>query len=377
MSNIFFIRHENDFEFMLPLIANESEPFIVLYGELPSESKNTIILNNFNYIDIYRKFSLLHLLYRILNKITIGKFSKFSKIYNKFLLKTSDKRFKKKFHLIPFKSCQNVIFDHTSTDITTLFVQHLKDYRSIHNLKFKLISVPHGAGTTVNTMCDYIFLKPSIFSGFDIYDKIICNDKQHFDAFIRGGIDPKKLITISSLRYTKYWVDSLLKQSKVIKSINEKINILIVHSKFIGNIDSNEVNRCLNILNNFKNLNLRIKSHPRGGLKEAKKLSKRHNKIEVVTKDIVGNIAWSDYVIVFGSSVVFDAFILKKPVLFVKYATSNQLSEEILGGVVSLNTPDNFYQAISDISNGNNIQSKHEYHNNYKKIVKSWENLLT
>jgi hypothetical protein len=96
-----------------------------------------------------------------------------------------------------------------------------------------------------------------------------------------------------------------------------------------------------------------------------------------VTEDIVGHIDWSDYVIFFGSSVVYDAFILNKPVLFPSYAVSNQLSEEILNGVICLNTPDDFYQAIYDIANGEYTELNYEYQNSYKEITKSWEEVMT
>lgn len=378
MNNIFFIRHENDFEFMLPLIINDLNPFIVLYGKLNSESIRKIKSNNFNYISIYRKFNLLYLLYRLLNKLTTGLLKrKISSIYNNFLLTYAKKEIRININKIPLRECSSVIFDHTSGDIATLLVGHIKEYRNNNSLKFKIISVPHGVGTIVNTMSDYIYTRPVVLSGFNIYDMIVCNDKQHFDTFVRDGISTEKLVIIGSLRYTKQWVDKLLKQSQVVNSENGKINVLIVHTKFMGNINSKEVERCLSILNNFNKFNIRIKSHPRGGLKEAIKLANRNQQIDVVTKDIVGHVDWSDYVIFFGSSVVYDAFILNKPVLFPSYAVSNQLSEEILNGVICLNTPDDFYQAIYDIANGEYTEFNYEYQNSYKEIAKSWEEVMT
>jgi hypothetical protein len=378
MSNIFFIRHENDFEFMMPLIINDLNPFIVLYGELGSEVISKIKSNNFHYINIYRKFNLLCLLYRLVSKLTGGIFKKnITKYYNSIFINSAKIGLSKHIKEIPLDACQSVLFDHTSTEVALSLIELLKDYKKKNNLSFKLVSIPHGVGMIVNTMCNFIYSEPVILKGFEVYDLIVCNDKQHVKEFVKGGISTEKLVTISSLRYTKKWVDQLLKQSRVVKSVNGKINVLIAHTKFMGNMNAKEVERCLSILNNFNKFNIRIKPHPRGGLKEATTLANRYKQIDVVTEDIVGHIAWCDYVLFFGSSVVYDAFILNKPVLFPSYATSNQLSEEVLSGVICLNTPDDFYQAIYDIANGNSIEFNYEYHNSYEEIIKSWEEVLT
>ena len=378
MRNIFFIRHENDFEFFLPLISNDSEPFIVLYGEVGVKSISKIELKNLKYINIYRKSNLIKLIFRVFNKLTSGcNQIKFSNFYNAYLLSKTKKEIEKHISKIPFSTCSSVIFDHTSSDEAKFLVGLIKNYREKNKQEFNLVSAPHGAGTIVNSMTDYNFYEPFIFEGYDIYDLIICNDKQHFDSFILSGISEEKLVIISSLRYTKEWVNALLMESKLKKNLNEKINILIVHSKFIGNIDHKEVERCLHILNKFNKFNIRIKSHPRGGLKEASKLKKLNNKIEIVLEDIIGNIAWSDYVVTFGSSAIFDAFILNKPVIFPYYATSNEFSEEIMKSVICPKTPDEFYDTIFNIANGNEIKNNHKYERkSFDEISKAWEDIL-
>jgi hypothetical protein len=378
MSNIFFIRHENDFEFMLPLIINDIDPFIVIYGELSSELIKKIKTNNLNYINMSHKFNMLNLLFRLLNKITKGLLKrKISIIYSHFLVAHANKEIRVNINKVPFINCSNVIFDHNSSDIATSLVGKIKEFRDNNSLKFKIVSVPHGVGTIVNTMTDYIYTKPVVLSGFDMYDKIVCNDGQHYDTFIRSGISSEKLAIVGSLRYTKQWVDRLLKQSKVAKSENGKINVLIVHTKFMGNINSKEVERCLSILNSFNNLNIRIKSHPRGGLKEATKLASSYQKIDVVTENIVGHVDWSDYVVIFGSSAVYDAFILNKSVLLPSFAMSNKLSKDILNGVICFDTPDDFYEAIYNIAHGSYLELNYDYKDSYREKKLSWKEILT
>jgi len=377
MNNIFFVRHENDLEFMMPLIINNGSSFIVVYGDLGKEAFKRIELNNIDYVSIYKSSYLLTFLYRFLYKFTKGIIHEnIIKYYNSIFINSTKIILTKYIKEIPLDMCQSVLFDHTSSEVALSLIELLKDYKKRNSLKFKLVSVPHGVGTIVNTMCDYINTEPVILKGFNVYDLIVCNDRQQFDTFVRSGISAEKLITIGSLRYTKKWVKQLLQKSQVVNSTTDETNILIVHTKFMGNINAREVERCLSVLNNFDGFNIRIKSHPRGGLKEAMALAKCYKDVDVVTEDVVGNIAWSDYVVFFGSSVVYDAFILDKPVLFPSYAVTNQLSEEILNGVVCLNTPDDFYKAIDEIFNGADVGLNYEYHNNYKKIMKSWEEAL-
>jgi hypothetical protein len=378
MSSIFFIRHENDFNFMLPLIVNDPKAFLVLYGEIGLDEINQIKLNNLNYLNIYSKFKYLNLLHRLINKLSLGIFQrKLASIFNILLVSYLNHNINININNIPFKDCSSIVFDHTSSDFSTALINEIKSYRNYNNLKFKLISAPHGIGMFLNSMTDYIYTKPVFHTGFNIYDIIVCNDQVHFDTFIKSGVNAEKLITIPSLRYSQEWVANLLKQSKSIKRYENKTNILIIHSKFMGNINSNEIERCLKILTNFSKFNIRIKSHPRGGFKEAVKLSNKDNQIQVVVNDVVGNVNWSDYVIFFGSSVVYDAFILNKTVLFPSFATSNQLPDDILSGVHSLNTPDDFYEAFLKISNGDDIGPKYQFNNNFKENLEAWKEILS
>jgi len=361
---------------MMPIIAIDLEPFVVLYGDLPKAYKIQLISDNIKHISIYHKKNIPLFLYRFLNRIIKGKLNKkILTIYDNFLVNSIKKELIK-INKMPLKSCSNIFFDHTSSRIASLIVSELTKYRYKNNLHYQLVSIPHGVGTIINSMCDYPITAPVILSGYDMYDKIICNDMQHFDTFIDSGINDSKLVQIKSLRYTKVWVDKLLKKSNVLKNDNNKINILVIHTKFIGNINSKEVERCIRILSKFDMFNIKIKSHPRGGLKEAVKLAKNFKKVEIATDDIVGNIFWCDYVLFFGSSVVYDAFIQNKPVIFPSYATSNLITNEILNNVICLRTPDDYYQTIYEISRGNNPSIEDRYQHSYKDILKSWKELL-
>ena len=377
MNNIFFIRHQSDFEFMMPLILEEIKPFIVIYGDVDSNSKNKLILNKLDFIEIYPKINILFFIYRLLNKLTSGAINKkISTLYDKFLILIIEKRLIQNTKKLNLHQCSNVIFDHIAVGASSVIVSFLKKIREQNTLNFQIISAPHGLGTIVNSMTDYNFYEPYIMEGFDMYDLIICNDKQHFDSFVISGVSKEKLVIISSLRYTKEWVNTLLMESKLKNDSSNKINILIIHSKFIGNIDYREVERCIFILNKFNMFNVRIKSHPRGGFKEAYKLKKLNTKIDIVFEDIVGNIAWSDYVITFGSSAILDAFILNKPVIFPYYATSNEFSEEIMKGVICAKTPDDFYNTIQRISHGESLYINFDYKNDYEETLKSWRKIL-
>lgn len=375
MSNIFFIRHENDLEFMLPIMVNDFNPFVVIYGKLLQES--LVSLKNMNSVNLYKESKLIEISYRFINKITRGSLNrKLSIIYNDFLVRQAGRAFNDSLNTIPFNQCSNVVFDHLANDTVQVIVSKIKNYRKKNNLDFKILSIPHGVGAIVNSMTDYIHTKPVNLSGFDIFDLIICNDQQHFDQFKRAGIIPSKMLIISNLRYTKKWVSDLLENSKLHSKKNKKINILLIHTKFMGNINEKEVERCLKIIYEFNKFYVKIKSHPRGGLVEALNLRKKFKKVEVVTDDIVGNISWCDYVLFFGSSAVYDAFILNKAVLFPSYAVSNELCSEIMNGVICLNTPDDFYKALSKIAQGEKLKLDSNYEANFEDILSTWKNLL-
>jgi hypothetical protein len=133
------------------------------------------------------------------------------------------------------------------------------------------------------------------------------------------------------------------------KTKNPKI--LILHTKFVGNIFENEFKRCVRILSKFNELDVLIRPHPRG-MKEVKRIVGVGVKYSEINVPIEDDIRSADVVIMFGTSAVFDAFLMRKPVLFPKYATSNQISAEILNECIIANTADEFYSLIKDISKG-------------------------
>ena len=382
---IFFVRHDNDFEFIRPILQGVTNSFIVVYGKLSDYSYSSLISLGVNYVSIYSgDEKVVNIVYRIIYKLSSVVFRrKLEELYDVFLLKKLKKQLDLKEKDIPLSQSSSVVFDHINSSSALYLVNYLKNYRQEHNKKIKIVSVPHGIGTFLNNMTDYHNIEPVYMDNYNLYDVIVCNDRQHYNDFCRSGVDSSKLTILPNARYTSKWVKKLLQEINIFDSEhnNGNINILIIHSKMHGNINKQEVVRCLDILKKTDAFNIKIKPHPRGGKKEVENIIGGSNTptAEIVDGNIIGHIFWADYILSFGSSSMYDAFILNKPILFPAYATSNVLSKDITEMLLPLESPDDFYNLIHDIINNKNpkVNFNHDYEGmDYDEAISLWKDFL-
>lgn len=378
---VFMIRHINDLDFSLPIILNACDPIVIFYEPIDKfDQRVKIILNETKYVFFYEdNYFLLFYIY-------------FNKIF-KFLLKIiglknlavkinshisnievfwSLKCFKKIFEKIRSERIISFVFDHTVTPKTLKTIEYVKNNL---NESINIYSIPHGVNIFANKMLDKHNLFPPVIElGYENYSLVVCGDNQQYEK------NNHNKIFIENLRYTHFWVEKLLlmyglNKKTPCKAKNEKIKIIILLSKFIGNINIDEVYRCIKILDRLNNLEIKVKPHPRG-IEEVKLIKKNFQNIEITENNTLECINWSDCLIIFQTSSVFDAFLLKKPVIFPSYVTSNKLINEVLINCNVAETPDEFYYIVKKLADGENLQLPDFSAPSWKNNLVMWRNIL-
>ena len=347
---IFFIRSTADADFNLPLINYLNNSFLYNLGTIPVKGKLLKILlksskslfSNSLFIEIY---------FRYRNKFIIP----LRYFIDQFIVR---KVIKDLAPILIEKSIPNFfIYDHTNSEKIVFLKSVIKN---LINSNVKFISLPHAPNIFENKMIDITDLNPSkeIKISSCNNTQIICHDINQ----------QKNILTSSTViyhpRYTKKWLSILQKEINFKKPSNsEKLKVLIIHTKFIGNINSNEFKRVIKILLNNKSLDITINIHPRTTIKE-KKIIRNISRKLFITQDYLPNLIMNnDLIIFFQSSAIIDAFILGKYVIFPSFCTSNKLKEEIYNYCNIASSPDEFYYLVSKInkSNYDSILKKKEY----------------
>lgn len=349
---VYFIRHLNDFSYTEELLRSVTESVLIFYGPVSLEREisnraQSIGVTFYSASRYYDEFFIV--LDRLLNALTSRLIKENKLCYglkyfkqsflNKFVIKRIKKIISDENKNIKSVNCY--AFDHT---INPLAMEIIKALREINNFSIPVISLPHGAYVFENTMLDAYDLFPNEKINYKLYDYVVCNDRGH-EKIIEGNN-----VLIPNLKYT---ADKVIDSSLRSISKTKNLKILILHTKFVGNIFENEFKRCVRILSKFNELDVLIRPHPRGAqeVKRCLGANFKYSKFDVRIED---DIRAADAVIMFGTTAVFDAFLMRKPVFFPKYATSNQINPEILNECNIANTPDEFYELISKFVNKSN-----------------------
>ena len=234
-----------------------------------------------------------------------------------------------------------------------------------------VISLPHGAHIFKGKFLSSSDYKPPLDADFSIFDHVVCNDAGHFNS-IKGT-----KILIESLFHTKYWFKTmntfLINDFDASIDQDRSINVLLVLSKTGGpsNVHPSEIERCIRIINNFKNIVLRVKPHPRG-LREIKNYISKFKNITIVHGDVQSYICEADFVINIQSSAVLDAFMANKPTIFPSFTTSNDLLQDVKDNLNIASSPDEFYRIMEQISSGGQIKSPKYNFIDWEKGLERW-----
>ncbi len=152
----------------------------------------------------------------------------------------------------------------------------------------------------------------------NFYPNLITNSIYHKNKVIKCGLSPDKIFILGSGRFSPEWLDKL----KVItnckeKNINKKLEVLIFEGVYNNQILEKKL---IESISKIQNINLTVKVHPRGKFSNNQKNYQSNNSF-ILDFDTpsTNSIFNSDIIIGTFSSVLLDAFILNKAVIFPEF----------------------------------------------------------
>jgi hypothetical protein len=202
-------------------------------------------------------------------------------------------------------------------------------------------SLPHGVFIYAN---DDIYAEPfdedHVYEKYSHYDYVIVQNKLFKDYMTRHGVDASKIFVLGSARYCDEWmrqnaelVPRLLASSE---TNGDRLKVVFMTTWVIYKIDVEQLFRTTRALGalNQEDIEVVIKPHTRFGTE-----GQLYEDSGLPIIDDVSSVElceWADVVLVIASSIMIEALVREKPVLYLKYLHGNTTLYEQYGACWSV-----------------------------------------
>jgi hypothetical protein len=201
------------------------------------------------------------------------------------------------------------------------------------DMSIPTLALPHGVYLYTNESYKAGSTARTRFTKFNRYDHIVVQTQLRKDVLVRSGLPEDKVVVLGSARFCSEWICQNRKiLPRVMKStVNHtaKLKVAFMTSKPQCRIDVDRMLNTVDILSHLSGLEVMIKPHTRiGPVAQHFYNLPAGNAADVLTAELC---EWADVVLVIGSSVITEALMQRKPVLYLKYLHANTMLFEQSG----------------------------------------------
>jgi hypothetical protein len=223
--------------------------------------------------------------------------------------------------------------------------------QAAQELSVPTIALPHGVYLYTNESAKPKSTANQRFSKFDHFDYIVVQNHLRKDLLVRSGIGEEKIVVLGSARFCEEWIEQNLKILPRLISSNakttEKLKIVFLPSKPQCRIDMERMLNTFDLLYGLSGVELMIKPHTRTGINpylfDKQPVT---NASDVLTAELC---EWADVVLVIGTSVMTEALMNGKPVLYLKYLHANTMLFEECGACWTIQNESELENAIQSL----------------------------
>jgi hypothetical protein len=251
-------------------------------------------------------------------------------------------------HFLKESEAQLLCFDHIfpSRYVVNVLLEAAKE-KSIPTL-----ALPHGVYLYTNESYKAGTSARQRFHKFNRFDYVIVQNHLRKDVLVRSGITRERVVVLGSARFCGEWIAQnrkILPRMIESNSQSERLKVAFMVSKPHCRIDIERTLNTFDLLSNFGEIEVMIKPHTRTGadsrLFANLTLSNASN---ILTPELC---EWADVVLVIGSSVITEALMQEKPVLYLKYLHANTMLFEECGACWTINSEAELKNALQSFEN--------------------------
>ncbi len=231
------------------------------------------------------------------------------------------------------------ILDHTGA--RAICFDHILPKRYVVNsflkaareMSIPTLSLPHGVLLYTNEKTKPKSTDKRRIKKFSSFDYILVPNQLRKELLVRTGVAGEKIFVLGSARYCKEWLEQnkriLPKSIGVDHRTSDKLKVVFMQSKPQCRIDVERMSTTFEILADPPEIQAMIKPHTRSA-GDRHVFDKIHlaDASHILTAELC---EWADVLLVVGSSVITEALMQGKPVLYLKYLHENTTLFEDLG----------------------------------------------
>ena len=201
------------------------------------------------------------------------------------------------------------------------------------------IALPHGVFIYRNDLYKEGATKERGYAKYNEFDYIIIQNPQRKQYLIDSGVQQNKIFALGSTRYCDEWmVQNRQILPRMIKNENQrsrKLKVVFMTTRFAFRIDVKRMLETFHLLAQLDDIDVVVKPHTRTG-KEAGFYENLPLK-NAAGISSVELCEWADVTLVIASSILIEALVQAKPVLYLKYLHGNTTLYEELGACWQIN----------------------------------------
>ena len=249
-------------------------------------------------------------------------------------------------HFLAESGAQLLCFDHIfpSRYVVNVLLEAAKE-KSIPTL-----SLPHGVYLYTNESYKAGTSARQRFHKFNRFDYVIVQNHLRKDVLVRSGLTREKVVVLGSARFCGEWIaqnKKILPRMIESNSKSRKLKVVFMVSKPHCRIDIERMLNTFDLLSNVGDIEVMIKPHTRTGTNSRLFANlKLPDASNILTPELC---EWADVVLVIGSSVITEALMQEKPVLYLKYLHANTMLFEECGACWTIHNEAELEQALQSL----------------------------
>jgi hypothetical protein len=215
------------------------------------------------------------------------------------------------------------------------------------------LALPHGVYLYTNESYKARTSARQRFHKFNRFDYVIVQNHLRKDVLVRSGIASEKIVVLGSARFCGEWIAQNREvMPRMIESTGrnpERLRVVFMPSKPRCRIDVERMHNTINLLASLSEIEAVVKPHTRIG-REAHLFDNMQlpNVSHVLTSELC---EWADVVLIIGSSVITEALMQKKPVLYLMYLHANTMLFEECGACWTIHNEAELQDALQSFEN--------------------------
>jgi hypothetical protein len=217
-------------------------------------------------------------------------------------------------------------------------------------------ALPHGVHLYTNEKTKAKSKDSRRLTKFNQFDHVLVPNQLRKDQLVQSGVASERIAVLGSARYCDQW----LAQNKTIipRNVEEKghdphkLKVVFMPSKPQCLANVKRLRATCTLLAEMEGIEVMIKPHTRtGGERHLFAANKLRDASSILTAELC---EWADVAIVVGSSVITEALMRKKTVLYLKYLHNNTTLFEELGACRTMHDEEELRDVLTSLqANGN------------------------